>query len=228
MRTTDFFIEHFAGPELHDKINNLEAPFDSPSVLQAFTKLKEWVTKGYFNDGFISLDPDQALPLLFQNKAAMIFQGPWIEDQNIIKSHLDPNDYVPIVAPADQKPVRVSGFQEQIQFWSKSAADAQQAALLFASFITTPEVAQKHIAEFGAPSAVKGVFPPADHPITTQMAKWLQGDVQLYLPTDQAVPQEIVNAFFQAQDSVVLGTITPEVAVAQIQKAVEAYKTAHQ
>jgi raffinose/stachyose/melibiose transport system substrate-binding protein len=228
MRTTDFFIEHFAGPELHDKINNLEAPFDSPGVLQAFTKLKEWVTKGYFNDGFISLDPDQALPLLFQNKAAMIFQGPWIEDQNIIKSHLDPNDYVPIVAPADQKPVRVSGFQEQIQFWSKSAADAQQAALLFASFITTPEVAQKHIAEFGAPSAVKGVFPPADHPITTQMAKWLQGDVQLYLPTDQAVPQEIVNAFFQAQDSVVLGTITPEAAVAQIQKAVEAYKTAHQ
>jgi raffinose/stachyose/melibiose transport system substrate-binding protein len=59
------------------------------------------------------------------------------------------------------------------------------------------------------------------------MAKWLQGEVQLYLPTDQAVPQEIVNAFFQAQDSVVLGTITPEAAAAQIQKAVEAYKAAH-
>jgi raffinose/stachyose/melibiose transport system substrate-binding protein len=227
MRTTDFFIEHYAGPATHDKLFALEESYNSPPVIQAFTKLKEWVSKGYFNDGFISLDPDQALPLLFQDRAAMIFQGPWIEDQNIIKSHQDPKNYVPIIAPADQKPVRISGFQEQIQFWSKSKGDAQKAALLFASFITTPEVAQRHIAEFGAPSAVVGVLPPEDHPITTQMAKWLQGEVQLYLPTDQAVPQEIVNAFFQAQDSVVLGAITPEAAAAQIQKAVEAYKAAH-
>ena len=84
-----------------------------PRVIQAFTKLKEWVSKGYFNDGFISLDPGQSLPLLFQDKAAMTFQGPWIEDQNIIASHEDPNNYIPIIAPSDQKPVRVSGFQEQ-------------------------------------------------------------------------------------------------------------------
>jgi raffinose/stachyose/melibiose transport system substrate-binding protein len=58
------------------------------------------------------------------------------------------------------------------------------------------------------------------------MAKWLQGEVGLYLPTDQAVPQEIVNAFWQAQDSIVLGTTTPENAAAQVQQAVEAYKAA--
>ena len=59
------------------------------------------------------------------------------------------------------------------------------------------------------------------------MTKWIQGEAQLYLPTDQALPQELVNAFFQAQDSVVLGTMTPEAAAAQIQKAVEAYKAAN-
>src|SRR5258708_25566595 len=104
----------------------------------------------------------------------MTFQGPWIEDQNIIPAHQDPNNYIPIVAPADQKPVRVSGFQEQIQFWSKSKPDQQKAALLFASFITTPEVAKKHVSEFGSPRAVVRVFPYADHPITTAMAKRLQ------------------------------------------------------
>jgi raffinose/stachyose/melibiose transport system substrate-binding protein len=224
MRTTDFFVEHFAGPAMHDKLFALEASYNSPEVVKAFTKLKEWVTKGYFNDGFISIDPDQALPLLFQDKAAMIFQGPWIEDQNIIKSKEDPNNYVPIIAPADQKPVRVSGFQEQIQFWTKAKPDEQKAALLFASFVTTPDVAQRHIGEFGSPSAVVGVQPPEGHPIAAQMAKWLQGEVKLYLPTDQALPQELVNAFFQAQDSVVLGTLTPEAACAQIQKAVDAFK----
>jgi raffinose/stachyose/melibiose transport system substrate-binding protein len=156
----------------------------------------------------------------------MIFQGPWIEDQNIIAAHEDPHNYVPIIAPADQTPVRVSGFQEQLQFWTKSKPDEQKAALLFASFITTPEVAKRHIAEFGSPSSVAGVFPPEDRPIASQMAKWLQGEVQLYLPTDQALPQELVNAFFQAQDSVVLGTITPDGACAQIQKAVDDYKAA--
>jgi raffinose/stachyose/melibiose transport system substrate-binding protein len=227
MRTTDFLIEHFVGPADHDKLFSLEESYTSPGVVKAFAKLKEWVDKGYFNQGFISVDPGQTLQLLFQDKAAMTFQGPWIEDQDIIKAHLDPNDYVPIVAPSDQKPVRVSGFQEQVQFWSKSKPDAQQAALLFASFITSPEVAKRHIAAFGSPSAVVGVFPSTDHPIETQMVKWLQGDVQLYLPTDQALPQELVNAFFQAQDSLVLGSITPEVATANIQKAVEAYKAAH-
>ncbi|MBV9710298.1 MAG: extracellular solute-binding protein [Ktedonobacteraceae bacterium] len=225
MRTTDFFIEHFAGPTMHDKLFALEASYNSPEVIKAFTKLKEWVTKGYFNPGFISLDPNQALPLLQQDKAAMTFQGPWIEDQNIIAAKEDPHNYVPIIAPADQKPVRVSGFQEQLQFWSKSRPDQQKAALLFASFITTPDVAKRHIADFGSPSAVVGVFPPEDRPIAAQMAKWLQGEVGLYLPTDQALPQELVNAFFQAQDSVVLGTLTPEAACAQIQKAVDAYKS---
>jgi raffinose/stachyose/melibiose transport system substrate-binding protein len=226
MRTTDFLIEHYAGPATHDKLFALEESYNSPAVIQAFTKLKEWVTKGYFNDGFISLDPNQALPLLFQDSAAMIFQGPWIEDQNIIPAHQDPNNYVPIIAPSEQKPVRVSGFLEQLQFWSKSKPDEQKAALLFASFITTPEVAKRHIAQFGSPSAVVGVLPSADRPIETQMVKWLQGDVQLYLPTDQALPQELVNAFWQAQDSLVLGTLTPEAACAQIQKAVEEYKAA--
>jgi raffinose/stachyose/melibiose transport system substrate-binding protein len=227
MRTTDFFVEHFAGPAMHDKLFSLEASYNSPEVIKAFAKLKEWVTKGYFNEGFISLDPGQALPLLQQDKAAMIFQGPWIEDQNIIASHEDPSNYVPIVAPADQQPVRVSGFQEQLQFWTKAKPDEQKAALLFASFITTPEVAKRHIAEFGSPSSVVGVLPTENRPIASQMAKWLQGEVGLYLPTDQALPQELVNAFFQAQDSLVLGTLTPEAACAAIQKAVDEYKAEH-
>jgi raffinose/stachyose/melibiose transport system substrate-binding protein len=227
MRTTDFLIEHFVGPAVHDKLFSLEESYSSPGVIQAFTKLKEWVSKGYFNDGFISIDPAQSLPLLFQDKAAMTFQGPWIEDQNIIASHEDPNNYIPIIAPSDQKPVRVSGFQEQLQFWTKSKPDQQKAALLFASFITSPEVAKKHVSEFGSPSAVVGVTPSADHPITTTMVKWLQGGVELYLPTDQALPQELVNAFFQAQDSLVLGTLTPEAACAAIQKAVVEYKAEH-
>jgi raffinose/stachyose/melibiose transport system substrate-binding protein len=228
MRTTDFLVEHFAGPEMHDQLFALEASYNSPEVVKAFAKLKEWVDKGYFNEGFISLDPNQALPLLYQNKAGTIFQGPWIEEENIVKSKLDPKDFVPIIAPADQTPVRISGFQEQLQISSKSPPEVQQAALLFAAYISQPEVVKTAASKaLGTPRAVLGVSPAEDRPIGTQMAKWVQGDAKLYLPTDQALPQELVNAFFQAQDSVVLGTMTPEAAGEHIQKAVEAYKAAN-
>jgi raffinose/stachyose/melibiose transport system substrate-binding protein len=227
MRTTDFLIEHFAGPEMHDKLFALEASYNSPEVVQAFAKLKEWVDKGYFNEGFISIDPGQSLPLLFQDKAGTTFQGPWIEEENIVKSKLDPKDYVAIIAPADQQPVRISGFQEGLQFSSKSPPDVRDAALLFAAYISLPEVASKMTKILGTPRAVLGVLPPEDRPIATQMTKWVQGDAKLYLPTDQALPQELVNAFFQAQDSVVLGTLTPEAAAAQMQKAVDDYKAAN-
>jgi raffinose/stachyose/melibiose transport system substrate-binding protein len=228
MRTTDFLVEHFAGPEMHDNLFELEASYNSPEVVQAFAKLKEWVDKGYFNDGFISLDPNQALPMLYQNKAGMIFQGPWIEEENIVKSKLDPNDYVPIIAPADQTPVRVSGFQEQLQISSKSPPEVQQAALLFAAYVSDPEVAKTAASKaLGTPRPIVGFLPAEDRPIGIKMTKWIQGEAELYLPTDQALPQELVNAFFQAQDSVVLGTMTPEAAAESIQKAVEAYKAAN-
>ena len=74
------------------------------------------------------------------------------------------------------------------------------------------------------PSAVKGVMPSAETPNQQMWANWLQGDVGLYLPSDQALPQEVVAAYFEAQDSVLLGAMTPADAAKQIQEAVVAWK----
>jgi hypothetical protein len=61
---------------------------------------------------------------------------------------------VAIIAPADQQPVRISGFQEQLQFWSKSSPEVRDAALLFAAYISLPEVANKMTKVLGTPRAV--------------------------------------------------------------------------
>ena len=63
---------------------------------------------------------------------------------------------------------------------------------------------------------------PIRGPLERLAAKHLDKDVVFGI-----LPQELVNAFFQAQDSVVLGTLTPEAAAEHIQKAVEAYKPAN-
>ena len=104
------------------------------------------------------------------------------------------------------------------------AKNVQDAALLFATYVVRPDLAAGHMAAIGGPSAVKGVVPGADSPIQAQYANWLGDGLQLYLPGDQSLPQEMVAAYFEAQDSVVLGAMTPAQAAKSVQEAIVAFK----
>jgi ABC-type glycerol-3-phosphate transport system substrate-binding protein len=182
MRFTDFFIEHFAGPKLHDSIKTMEASWDQEPVVKAFAKLKEWNTKGYFNAGFLNVDPATNMQLVYQGKAAMVLEVPTIEITRLKRENIDPNTYGTFVMPTDQTPRRVSGFQQQLQISAKAPKDVQDAALLFATYVVRPELAAKHMQSMGGPSAVKGVSPGPEMPIQSQDATWLKDGLQLFLP----------------------------------------------
>lgn len=53
MRWVELLVEHYAGAELHDKMNSFEESWDNEAVVQALNKYKEWVDAGYFPDGFL-------------------------------------------------------------------------------------------------------------------------------------------------------------------------------
>lgn len=224
MRFTDFFIEHFAGPKLHDDLMNMRVSWDQEAVVKGFAKLKEWQDKGYFNQGFLNVDPATNMQALYAGKAAMVFDVSSIEASRLKRENIDPRTYGTFPAPSDQSPERVSGFQQQLQISAKAPKDVQDAAVLFATFVVRPDVAASNITSMGGPSAVKGVMPSPETPNQLQWAKWLQGDVGLYLPSDQALPQEVVASYFEAQDSVLLGAMTPAEAAKQIQEAIVAWK----
>ncbi len=224
MRYVDFFIEHYAGPVEHDRLMAMQSPWTSEPVVKGFAKLKEWVDKGYFNPGFLNIDPATDLQLVYQNRAAMVFEVPTVEVNRMKREGVDPNGYGTFPVPSDHTPRRVSGFQQQLQVAAKAPPAVQQAALLFASYVVRPDVAPRNMGIIGSPSAAKGVMPGTDQPLGRQWAQWLQGEVGLYLPTDQALPQEIVAQYFEAQDSVVLGTMSPKDAAAHVENAIKAYK----
>ena len=100
----------------------------------------------------------------------------------------------------------------------------QDAALLFATYVVRPELAAKHMQSMGGPSAVKGVSPGPEMPIQSQEAIWLKDGLQLFLPGDQALPQEMVAAYFEAQDFVILGTMSPAEAAKSVQTAINGFK----
>ena len=224
MRFTDFFMEHFAGPAEHDRIKAMESSWESEPVVRAFTKLREWVTKGYFNQGFLNIDPATNMQLVYQGRAAMVFEVPNIEITRLRRENIDPNTYTTIIAPSDHAKKRVSGFQQQLQVSSRAAPEVQAAALAYATYVVRPDLAAGHMQSIGGPSSVRGVMPGDDMPLQKRWANWLQGEVSLYLPGDQALPQEIVAAYFEAQDSVVLGTLQPRDAARQVQQAIVAFK----
>ena len=224
MRYTDFFIEHFAGPKQHDAIKSMDATWDQEPVVKAFAKLKEWNDKGYFNQGFLNVDPATNMQLIYQGKAAMALEVPSIEVTRLKRENIDPNTYGTFLMPTDQMPRRVSGFQQQLQVSAKAPKDVQDAALLFATYVVRPELAAKNMESIGGPSAVKGITPGADSPIQSQFATWLSDGLQLYLPGDQSLPQEMVAAYFEAQDSLVLGAMTPAEAAKSVQQAITAFK----
>ena len=226
MRFTDFLIEHFAGPDLNDKLMAMKASWNCPEVVATFAKLQEWVKKGYFPDGFLSVDPMQDMTPMFDGTAAMVVEVPSVETTRVIPAKLDPADFGTFIDPTDHNPRRVSGFINQIQISAKARKDAQEAAYNFAKSVVERQTAQETLEVFGGPSTVLGVMPPTNLAMQRQWAQWLQGDVSLYLIGDQALPQQVVTAYWAAQDSVVLGTVTPQAAAAQVQSAIETWRAA--
>jgi raffinose/stachyose/melibiose transport system substrate-binding protein len=79
MRLLDYFIEVTAGPEMHDQLNNLEASWDSPEVVEAYELLQKWTENGWITPGFMAVAPDDARIPFYQGEAAMVFEGDWLE-----------------------------------------------------------------------------------------------------------------------------------------------------
>ncbi|WP_178019818.1 ABC transporter substrate-binding protein [uncultured Paenibacillus sp.] len=220
MRWVEQLIELYGGSELHDKLNNLEASWDDPAVVQSFAKLKEWSDKGYFEKGFITLDPMEAETPLYHAQQGFALEGAWV-DMNISQAGVDPKQIGIFKFPNDQQPVRMSSFAEMFQINGSADPKVQDAAVKLAEYVTGPEVVDQYIDQYGSP-ALKEFKTSAQSPHTAEMAGMIgEGN---FLITDQALPQTVVQKLFEAQDAVVLNEWTPEQAAQEIQKAAESYK----
>ena len=109
MRIVQALIEKYAGSEVHDRLLVLEEDWTHPAVIQAFTKYKEWVDKGFFPDGFLTALPGETQLLVYAGEAAMDIQGPWYET-NIIRDGQDINNYGFFPMPLTDGANRMSAF----------------------------------------------------------------------------------------------------------------------
>lgn len=220
MRLTESLLEHFGGPELHDKLTSLDASWNDPAVVKTFEKLKEYADKEYFPKGFVSLDPQEASSIFFQKKAGLVNEGTWF-DLSLNSSADGADKYGTFKFPTEQTPVRSSVFVEMFQVNASSDKVKQEAAVKLGEYLTSENVVNKYIEEYGSPAALKAKISDK-----TPHMKELQDSASdgAFLIMDQALPQEVIQKVFEAQDRVTIGEWTPQQAAQEIENAATEYK----
>lgn len=221
MRFTEAILEHYAGPDLKDSLMELDESWENEAVVQTYEKLKEWNEKDYFPKGFITNDPDESKIPFYNGDSAMILDGPWF-DTTALEDDFDVDKIGVFSFPTDQNPQRVSSFVETLQINADASEEVQDAAVKFAEYSTSLEAIEKNPDNFHWIVPAEDAKVPESLPNVEHLVDAL--DEGAFVITDQALPQELVVKFFEAQDNVILGEFTPEDAAEFLQDAAESLK----
>jgi len=214
MRMFQFFLEHTAGPTLHDQLLQGKASWDRPEVVAAFALFKKWTDNGWFPNGFMGISPDQAQQLFLQGKAAMILEGDWFVT-NVAGAGLNGDTVGFFPTPTDQKPLRLSGFGEQ--FMISKQSKNPDAVAEFINWWVQPATQKKYYAVNGSTATKGGVPSENANPLAVQYADMVANS-NTFTVLDQAFPPEFMSTtYFRLQSEVASGKTSPADAAKQMQ-----------
>jgi raffinose/stachyose/melibiose transport system substrate-binding protein len=220
MRYLDQFIEHFAGPELHDKVITFQESFDNDAIVQALAKLKEFSDKGYFPAGFITADPLGVYIDVFAGKAAMDIQTQGY-DRTIIREKQDMDKFGLFPFPNDRGN-RMAVWGNMIQLNGKLTEARLDACMKYLDYIYSDESTSRYPGNFTLPLPRLDARMPSDQPHLS-MLRDMAARYGGFTITDQAFPTEVADVLFQVQDGLVNGQITPKQGAGMVQAAIETY-----
>lgn len=222
MRWLELLIEHYAGQEMHDQMNEFKVSWDNEAVTQAFAKYKEWVDAGYFPDGFLTADPNDTIMNMGAGYSAMDLEGQWY-DGNILQNDLDLTNYGFFPFPSGETN-RLSAFAEQTEFNVNLTDEQLAAAVEYMDYLFSDEVvANPDLSKYyNLPLPKEGAKAPAEQ-INVDYILETSNVNGTFTITDQAFPTEVADVLFNCQDAVATNEMTPEEPGALIQAAIEAY-----
>ncbi|MCL2864985.1 MAG: extracellular solute-binding protein [Lachnospiraceae bacterium] len=218
MRYWEQLLEHYAGAELHDQLQILEADWEgNEAVINSFATFQEYADAGFFPDGVLSMEAADLVMLLYPGEAAMQIEGPWF-DNSILSDDQD-LDRFGVFAFPNGGSNRLSAFGEMFMF-NDNLSDAElEMAVAFLDYMF--ERAEDFPGLVGRPIPQIGKdYIPAE--LTNVPQIFEMGSANgVFTISDQALPPIVVDELFNLLDYLVLGTTTPEEAAASMQRAWE-------
>lgn len=222
MRFVELLIEHYAGSELHDKMNIFDESYDNETVVKALEKYQEFCDKGYFPEGFLTQDPNDTLIAMANGQCAMDIQGQW-QDGKILQEGLDIADYGVFPFPSGETN-RMSAFAEMTQFNVDNSEEELDACVQFMDFYYSEENVEQYGEYYNLPLPKTDAEMPEGQPNVEELMT-LAEETGIFTITDQAFPTEVADVLFNAQDAIANGQMTPEEGEENIQSAIEAYNS---
>ena len=108
-----------------------------------------------------------------------------------------------------------------------AASAHKDAAAQFLNWYVQPRVQNRYFMDLEGPTATVGVRPDAKQWPRTYRWRPILDSSKTYLPTDQELPNELMDDWYQIQDNLVAGQMTPEQAAKAIGAATDKWKAHH-
>jgi len=221
MRLLDTFIEMTCGPAVHDQLSTLQARWDQPCVVDAYTRMRKRVDNRWLVPDFLTVTPTDARMPLYLGTAAMIIEG---DNFEVVvrdgKQAAETFDF--FLPPTGHEPARFHAYPEQ--WMIPTGSKKPDAAAAFIDWITQPDVQERHSAALTS-TAVVGVEPDCKQwPQSCEWRRLVTADPKTFPPTDQAFTKELMDSFFEAQDGIIAGKLSPEAGAKLMQQRPEPWK----
>ncbi|WP_020387403.1 extracellular solute-binding protein [Kribbella catacumbae] len=153
------------------------ASWKTPENVKAAQTLTDWVTKGYFNEGFNGQDYDPAWQSFSKGKGSYLIAGTWLQADLQKAMGDDVGFMVPPGTSADAKPLATGGTGLPFAITAKSKHP--EAAAAYINFITSKD-AMGTLAKTGnlpvADTAAQQVTPGLQQDVFTAFGKTVEAD----------------------------------------------------
>jgi raffinose/stachyose/melibiose transport system substrate-binding protein len=222
MRLIDSLLETKCGAQKHDALKNMTADWTKEQcVTDAFAEFKAWNDKGYLPKDFLSVDPDgpDVHISVYKGDAAYYYEGDWIVP-GLKGEGVNQEDLGFFYFPTGTD--RVSFFTEQL-FMTSNSKHKDEAAV-FMDWISSPDAQKKYQSAWGSLSPTKDLkLAPDAGPLIIQVNDMVAKAKGIYIPADQSLPLDAVNALFRVDADIIQNVIQPKDAGAKIQAAIDNY-----
>jgi raffinose/stachyose/melibiose transport system substrate-binding protein len=221
MRLLDSLLETKCGAETHDALKAMELNWtEEPCATEAFVELGRWNTDGFLGQDYMGITPDDSRLLIYAGASAMMLEGDWMVNQ-LVDDGEDLANYGMFPFPTGTN--RLYFFAEMLYVGANSAN--QEAAIKFLDYITSPEVQQANLGNFGAISIVADIDYGTDRrELDAEWSEIFTNLTEVYEPGDQAFPLAVNTEYWRIQNGVLTGEIDPNEAAATLQTFIDNFK----
>jgi len=223
-----YLVDRKAGPDVFAGAASRKegATFEDPAFLWAGQKLQEWAQKGYFGQGYTSLDAEtgQHRQMFYNGEAAMILDGAWTVSTYYSEKApiLDAIKVFPFPAVEDGKgdPNNLVGTVGDNFYVISSKCKAPEKAFELIKYLIDDTAVQKRIDAGRLPPTKNAV---AANPMNIQILDLLLKAPHIQLWYDQYLPSAIAELHKDQLQALIALDITPEEYNAEMEKGAEKY-----